>query len=460
MRNNMIIGILLIAVISGMVYFPYTMNKRINEVQTELRMRFDNTEEIELDDVLDEAQEVLGQAQGAVELASNLLGLFEALSLAVTIGGVVLVSIGLGRFNEARTESAETREIVERQLEESRKRFEDEIEKREKELRLLREELESVAAAERQKTSDALLANALIPLGERQYKASDYTGAMNTYNRALELDPTNPVVNQRLAYVHTAMGDLERARERYEKAIETEPDFAPALAGLGFVTRRFAERLDNVVEDNNLTDDERVQKRLERAQLLTEAEHYLQHALQVSPKLVDDDGESWWGVLGGLYKRRGQIKEAIEAYRQATVVTPQSSYGYGNLAQLYMKEGQIDKMIETFEHVEQIAYKEADATEGNFWGYSDLVVSSYAIGKHEQARRALPIAISIAPVDSPYMLEGLVETLREIVEHVEAKKKPHILEAIDILDKENEKRKAQLWQEENTETSESDETSA
>jgi tetratricopeptide (TPR) repeat protein len=200
--------------------------------------------------------------------------------------------------------------------------------------------------------------------------------------------------------------------------------------------------MDKVIDTGNFTPDELIQKRLERNQLLTNAESYLQRALQISPKLVDDDGESWWGVLGGLYKRRGQIDEAIKAYHQATVVTPQSSYGYGNLAQLYMKQGEVEKMLETFEHVEQIAYKEADAESGNFWGYSDLVVSSYAIGKHEQARRALPVAMSIASPDSPYMLEGLVETLREIVEKVEKEKRPHIREAIEMIDAEMERRAA------------------
>ncbi|MDQ7025921.1 MAG: tetratricopeptide repeat protein [Anaerolineae bacterium] len=448
MRNNILIGVGLIIVLSVAVFAALSMQKRIDNLERELEQR---TELVNRGDVIEQATEILNQAQGAVDLAVNLLGLFEALSLAVTVGGVVLVAMGLGNFNDARTQLAETREEVSQEAENYRAEFEkyrqtvdEEIKKREEELKKLRHELEESAKNDRQTTANALLANALIPLGERQYKASDYTGAMNTYRRALELDSINPVVNQRLAYVHTAMGNLEAAKEHYQKAIETEPNFAPALAGLGFVTRRFAEQLEKEINGDDLSHEVATQKRLEHDQLLTEAAGYLQHALQISPKLIDDDGESWWGVLGGLRKRRGQIKQAIEAYRQATIVTPQSSYGYGNLAQLYMKEGDVEKMLETFERVEQIAFKEADATEGNFWGYSDLVVSSYAIGKHEQARRCLPIAISIAPVDSPYMLEGLVETLREVVEHVQDEKKPHIYEAIEILDVEMAERDARM----------------
>jgi tetratricopeptide (TPR) repeat protein len=456
MRNNIIAGMIFIILVGIIVYFStYRINQRLMAVQEAI-----------VADTVDasprDVQEILDQSKEAVDLAYSLLGLFEALSLAVTIGGVVLVAIGFGRFNEARDELTKTRESVGKELEGYRQKFEEEIQKREDELLKLRGELENSAKVreeelvklrgelensaieDRQITANALLANALIPLGERQYKASDYRGALNTYNRALELDPNNPVVNQRLGYVHTQMGDLNAAKQHYEKAIATEPDFAPALAGLGFVTRRFAERLDKTVEDPLLSDEERVQKRLERNQLLTKAEEYLQKALLLSPRLVDDDGESWWGVLGGLYKRRGQIKEAIEAYRQVTVVTPQSSYGFGNLAQLYMKQGDNKRMLETFERVEQIASKEADASEGNFWGYADLIVSSYAVGKHEQALRAIPIALAIAPIDSPYMLEGLIETLRDVVEHVSDYKRQPILEAIQFLAEEMERRSAQV----------------
>lgn len=361
-----------------------------------------------------QAEAVLAEAEALVDLAFNLLGLFEALSLAVTVGGVVLTGFGLTRFNNAQNELEKTRKDVLTQFANYRDSFEQEVKQRENELIALRKLLEDAAESERQQTSNALLANALIPLGERQYKASDYSGALNTYNRALELDPDNPVVNQRLGYVYTQSGDLDEARHHYENAIDRESDFAPALAGLGFVYRRIAENLAKETAKMTLSKDDLLQRNIERDKLLNKSEELLLQALKISPKLVDDDGESWWGVLGGLYKRRGQVEQAIESYRQATLVTPQSSYGFGNLAGLYMRKGEVEKMRETYKRVEQIAIKEAEATQGNFWGYSDLIVSSFAIGKDEQALEAIPIAISIAPIASPYMLEGLLASMQDL----------------------------------------------
>lgn len=389
--------------------------------------------------ILQQAEVVLAEAEQAVDLAFNLLGIFEALSLAITIGGVVLTAFGLTRFTTARNELEEARRLVEKELEEARNRFESAIVEREQEIKEMRVELTEAAEMERQRTSGALLANALIPLGERQYRTSDYQGALNTYMRARELDPNNPVINQRIGYVYAQSGELEAAKKHYEFAIQREHDFAPALAGLGYVYRRFGEDAAKIALDN-MPEEERTQKLIQRDQLLNESEDLLLQALKLSPKLVDDDGESYWGILGGLYKRRGQIDQAIEAYQKVIEVTPQSSYGYVNLALLYQKKNERNLAIKTYEMVEQIASKEAEAEAGNFWGYSDLISSSFAIGKHEQAQQALPIAMSIAPIDSPYMLQGLTDTLRDLVDFLDSERVPPINEAIKILEAEMKSR--------------------
>lgn len=389
--------------------------------------------------LLERSQIALDEAEQAVDLAFNLLGIFEALSLSITVGGVVLTAFGLTRFTTARTELEETRKLVEQEFEQARARFDTAISDSEREIATMRTELEASAHYDRQRTSDALLANALIPLGERQYRTSDYKGALNTYNRALALDPENPVINQRLGYVYTQTGELDEAKACYQKAIDREKDFAPALAGLGYVQRRLGEDVGKKITDD-MSSDERSDILFERDRLLNESEKLLLQALKLSPKLVDDDGESYWGILGGLYKRRGQTEQAIEAYRRVTEVTPQSSYGYVNLALLYQKKSDRQHALDTYKIVEQIASKEAEAEAGNFWGYSDLISSSFAIGKGEQALEKLPIAISIAPIDSPYMLQGLRDTLLDLLDFLEDEKLPPIRHAVNVLETEMTRR--------------------
>jgi len=385
--------------------------------------------------------DIRDDARTATDTAFNLLGLFEALSFVVTVVGGAAAFIGFNSFTQARRELDKTRDEVKEEVEKIRRSLENSTQDQFNKLDGVRAELVQTAEDERQATSNALLANALIPLGERQYKAADYPGALNTYNRALELDPGNPVVHQRLGYVYNASGDMEEAKHHYEQAIEREPDFAPALAGLGFVYRRLGEQLDEKMKSYN--EEEAAQAMIERKQLLNQAEKLLLRALALSPKLVDEDGESWWGVLGGLYKRRDQIDDAIDAYRQATRVTPQSSYGHGNLALLYMRQGRRDEMLDTYEHVERIARQEATTEQGNFWGYADLIVSSFAIGKIQQAREAVPTAISIAPVESPFMLQGLTDTLRDLIKVVDPEKESAVQQAITTLEREMAARREQ-----------------
>jgi tetratricopeptide (TPR) repeat protein len=155
---------------------------------------------------------------------------------------------------------------------------------------------------------------------------------------------------------------------------------------------------------------------IERVQFLNEAERNLVQALAISPKLVDDDGESWWGSLGGLYRRRGQIQEAIYAYTQAADVTPASSYAFSNLALLYMHEKDRDRMLNTYKQVEKLAADEVQADVNNYWAFTDLVTSRLALGEAELANKALESVFMTTPDDSPYVLEVLCDTLTRLAD--------------------------------------------
>ncbi|MGJ3240575.1 MAG: tetratricopeptide repeat protein [Anaerolineae bacterium] len=440
-----LIGVMLVIILTTLTYFTIYNYLKIDAALNALAIdpnafALDGEDTPSNEDILlARVQLALAEAEQAVDLAFNLLALFEALSLIVTVGGVVLTAFGLTRFTTARNELEETRKLVEQEFEEARDRFETAITESERDIATLRGELEISAQHDRQRTEDALLANSLIPLAERQYRTSDYRGALATYNRALELDPYSPVINQRLGYVYTQAGELDQARACYERAIEREHNFAPALAGLGFVQRRRGETVSKQITPE-MGQEERERLTIESDQLLNESERLLLQALKLSPMLVDDDGESYWGILGGLYKRRGQIDQAIQAYKRVTEVTPESSYGYGNLALLYQKKNNREEALATYVIVEQIASREAEYEAGNFWGYSDLVSSSFAIGKSEQALEKLPLAISIAPIDSPYMLQGLRDTLLDLIDFLEDEKLPPIHKAVNILNAEIKRR--------------------
>lgn len=354
------------------------------------------------------AEDAQSQAQSQLAMSNNLLGLFQSVTQSIfaifgIAGPVLAVAAGYLGFNRLTA--------AQKELTEARERFEKEIQEKQDELTKVRQEMEASSEKQRQNTANANLALSLLTLGERQYRSQDFQGALSTYRRALELDPNSLITHYRLGYVYTQSGILEQAEYHLNRALEIEKDFAPALAALGYVYRRIGEKM---------------QSGIERDQILNKAENLLLAGLKISDKLVDDDNESWWGSLGGLYRRRGQIDQAIAAYEKASLVTPKSSYAFSNLALLYMQKENKEKMLKTYLRVEQLAFGEVQADVDNYWAYADLLTARLALGKIEEAEPVLNSVLEIAPKDSPYVFESLLDTLTRLEKALGEEDSAHI----------------------------------
>ena len=349
------------------------------------------------------ALEAAERAERAVDQAYNLLGLFEAIGFLATVLGISAALFGVTRLMRATATLDRTRADMLREQQAAAQQMKQDMQTRRDELNDLRAELRLRAEQTRAAAHNSALALALLPLGERQYRAQDYAGAIDTYRRAIELDDSMPVPHYHLGYVLVNQGDLEGALDCLERALAIDPNFAPAQAAIGLAFRRQAESMPPSPE---------------RDLLFNRAEEQLLRALTVVPKLVDDDGESWWGPLGSLYRRRGQLEAARRAYERAAQVTPHSSYPFSNLAPLYLLEGQHEPMWETYRRVEALAHAEVQAQVDNYWAYADLVASRLALGKGAEAEAVLPMALEASPEDSPYPLQSLQETLSLLEEHL------------------------------------------
>ncbi len=350
------------------------------------------------EEILEEVRGLAQAAQDATDLAFNLLGIFEAVSVAITIVAAVAGLFGINQLNTAQSSLTKAREEVEQEIIEIRGQFEADLAKRREEFDTLSTRLMEIVEQQRREAANSTLATALLSFGERQYRAADFVGAVNTYRRALELDANNPVTHYRLGYVYNAQGELDDAEKHYKLSLEIDEAFAPSIVALGYVYRRMGQNMDGI----------------DREQLLNLAEYQMLKGLKMSPKLVDEDGESWWGALGGLYRRRGQVAQAIFAYEQATSVTPHSSYPFSNLAALYGDENNIDGMLAMFKRVERLAFAEVQAEVDNYWGYFDLLTAQLANGHVQEAEDILPSVLETVPSDAAYAFDSLKETLHRV----------------------------------------------
>jgi tetratricopeptide (TPR) repeat protein len=420
---------------------------------------------------LEDIQEIEGRTNYLMCLALDMFGLFEGLSAVFGIALPIIVAIagifGFSRLESTRGALNEAKKKLEEEVQEQRKEsevarqelkamqydLEKDLKDKRDELEVIRQTFEVAIDEQRRISTDASIALGLLTVGRNQYRAKDNTGAIETFERALEVDPRNPVILYNLGYVLTQSDRFNEALESLQKALDLNPSFVPAKAALGYVYRRMGDEVDKAIRHltNQPKPDETFPTELEVLQkmnqlsilqvhfpetpakdeaekaervsrlndefgrLYNKSESYFFEALQELPKLIDEDGESWQGALGGLYRRRGMIKDAIIAYEKGTRVTPKSSYPFSNLAMLYAQEHRIDDMERMFRRVEQLALSEVQADVDNNWAFNDLVTSRLALGKAKEANDALEEALHIASKDSPYALKSLTDTLERLL---------------------------------------------
>lgn len=261
--------------------------------------------------------------------------------------------------------------------------------------------IETSLEQQRLTAAQAALALTLLPQAERQYRAKDLASALDTYQRALALNEANPLVHYRVGYIHAQRAQFDQAEKHLERALALAPDFSPAVAALGYVCRRRADA---------------ARPGAEQEKLRFMAEEKLRAALRQSPRLLDEDGESWWAALGSLYRSAGSARRALRAYQEAAAVTPYSAYPLGNLALLRGSAGDTAAMLDTLRDVERLARAEIQAAPDDYWPYADLLLARLGLGKIQEAEETLRTALRLLPPAVPHAAAGLEKALTTLAE--------------------------------------------
>ncbi len=359
----------------------------------------------------DVAARALDQAQQNNETAGTVLGLLEGGSVLLTVTVVLLAGTTILNIRDLRedleSKAESNRESIEKtvgmqkerldtlannlekQADASQERVERELKAREDQLNMLTANLSSLTdesqarldALDAMVTSQLQIAREeaeksfrvlqLQMLAQQQVRSGNYDTAIFRLLEAYPLDPHNQTTNYLLGYLYTAQRRFEEASDYLKTALDTDPEFAPALAALGLAQRRFGDQ----IKDNQH----------ERNRYWAEAETNLLRALDSDASLVDADGESYFGTLGGLYRRQKRYEDATLAYEQALRATPQSSYPVSNLATLYKHAGEEDKAATMFERVQQAAETKLSSNAGDHWARLDLAQAYLVLGNATEA---------------------------------------------------------------------------
>jgi len=250
-------------------------------------------------------------------------------------------------------------------------------------------------------------------LAEQQVRAHNHASALNILHDAFKLEPDNYAINYLLGYLYSLRREYDRAIQHLEDSLAREDGFAPAIAALGLALRRKGVSLTAEAE------------RAQRNAYWSQAEMRLLNALRLDSHLTDAEGESYYGSLGGLYRRQGRYADAIDAYRRAEQITPASSYPLINLASLYWHQGETGKARAYFERVHDAARLKLDTNPLDNWARADFAQALAALGQRDEAQRQFDFVRENHPE------EGLLLTIRSGLAFLAAAPMPN--EGIDEL---------------------------
>lgn len=147
--------------------------------------------------------------------------------------------------------------------------------------------------------------------------------AVDSYEKALGLEPNNPYVLTELGRVYIAKKEVESAREKFREAIGAKSDYAPA---------RFQTALTYVEEDK-----------------ISEAITEMESAKQVSPT---DVGVAF--QLGLLYYNDDQLTKAGVEFERAVRQNENYSNARYFLGLVLSRKGKTDDAIKQFEKIQEL----------------------------------------------------------------------------------------------------------
>gem|GEM_PF-4817321 len=146
--------------------------------------------------------------------------------------------------------------------------------------------------------------------------------AIQNYQKASELEPTNPYFFTQIGAIFLVKNEIERARESLEKAVNLKPDFPPAHFQMAILFKK----------------EGKVKEAIEKLEEL---------------KLIFPEDKNLAFQFGVFYYQEKQFEKAKAEFERAILIDPDYSNARYYLGLIYDKEGKKDLAIEQFERIEK-----------------------------------------------------------------------------------------------------------
>lgn len=198
-----------------------------------------------------------------------------------------------------------------------------------------------------------------LQLALAQVESGNLDQAETPLRRALEADPELAPARFRLGEVLRKQGHADEAAEQYRRALRLNPGHAAAHNGLGLILK-------------------------ERQQIEAALEHF---RLAVGSDLLSADAHA---NSGTIFLQEGQVEEAAREFHRALQIEPNNPGVYRSLGVARAGLGRHQQAVSDFQQAISLKPEDAEA-------HYNLGLSQNELGRQEEAIRAFKKAIELRP---------------------------------------------------------------
>ena len=184
-------------------------------------------------------------------------------------------------------------------------------------------------AVEINPTNDVMQSNLALALARQ----GNLTEAIDHFRRALKINPTDPATLNNLGIALAQQGKLDEAIQRFERALEIKPHDASGHTNLANVKLARGD-LDGAVS-------------------------HLRRAVEIDPADAENQNN-----LAVVLAKRGDFAEAIQSLRRVVELKPNDAAAANNLAVTLAQQGRLGEAAQTFEAALRIQPNFAEAHAG------------------------------------------------------------------------------------------------
>jgi len=166
---------------------------------------------------------------------------------------------------------------------------------------------------------------------------------IKVFEKAIGLEPKNPILLTELAKLYIVNNNLEKAKELFNRALEMRSDYAEAAISLSILeesegkTEEAIKRLENLINENPYSVEAHFQ--LGRLYYNQNEHDKAIQQFQIAIQLFPNHSNSLYS-LGLVYERKGDKEKALEFFRKVLELNPESGEVKDKIRELLKEESE------------------------------------------------------------------------------------------------------------------------